>query len=262
MNRITLIIRIVAWVLPTIAASCGALQAQTIDGGFDRVLAPGAMTLQAGPRTGVTYSLHDGRFVTTERNIVCCEFNQGRGFGPAAGVTMSIPLSEAFFLRPSVSFEARGGSFESTPEVLPIFGRNNEVESMTFQSTLDVSLATVALEAMAGYRLGSSGLYVTAGPAASVVLSQHYRKSERIVGPAGVTYLDGTTEKVLYDGDMELVRPALFSVRAGIGAMLPIADGITLAPEVLYSLPIGSTSVTDEWSVAGVHATVAVLFDL
>ena len=262
MNRISLIVRIVAWVLPTIAASCGALQAQTIDGGFDRVLTPGGTPARIGPYAGVTYSLHSGRFVTTERNVVCCEFNEGRGFGPAAGVTMSLPLSEALFLRPAVGFESRGGSFESTPEVLPIFGRNNDVESMTFQSTLDVSLATVAVEAMAGYRLGASGLYVTAGPAASVVLSERYRKSERIVGPTGVTYLDGSTEKVLFDGDMDLVRSTLLSARAGIGATLPIAEGVWIAPEVIYSHPLGAASTTDEWSVAGVHASVAVLFDL
>lgn len=262
MNRISLLVRIVAWVLPAVAASCGALEAQNFDGGFDRVLAPGVSTIQAGPYTGVTYSLHNGRFVTTERNIVCCEFNQGRGFGPAAGVRMNLSIDEAFFLRPAIGFESRGGVFESSPERLPIFGRNNEVETMTFQSTLDVSLATLDVEAMAGYRIGTTGLYVTAGPAVNVVLSQHYRKSERIVDPVGVRYLDGSTEKELFDGDMQIVRPTLYSARAGVGASVAIADGVALTPEVLYSIPLGAASETDEWSVAGVHATLGVLFDL
>lgn len=262
MNRISFFVRIVAWVLPAIAASCGAANAQSFDGGFDRILTPGGAPLEAGPYSGVTYSLHSGRFVTTERNIVCCEFNEGKGIGPAAGVRMSLSIDEAFFIEPSIAFEARGGSFESTPEQLPIFGRNNEVETMTFQSTLDVSLSTINISALAGYRLGTSGVYVAAGPSASFVLSQHYLKSERIVGPNGVRYLDGSTEKTLYDGAMALVRSTLFAARAGVGARLSIADGIALNPEVLYSYPLGAASLSDEWSLAGVHATMAVLFEL
>jgi hypothetical protein len=262
MKRISMLVRIVAWVLPAIAASCGAVSAQTVDGGFDRVLAPGGPSLQIGPYAGITYSLHSGSFVTTEHNIVCCEFNEGRGFGPAAGIAMSLSLDEAFFVRPSIGYEERGGTFASEPQRLPFFGRNNEMETMTFQSTLEVSLATLDVEALAGYRIGETGLYLAAGPSMSVVLSQHESKSERIVDPAGVKYLDGTTEKSLYDGDMELVRPTLFSARAGIGASIEIAEGMALTPEVLYSLPLGAASRSDEWSVAGVHATLGLLFEL
>lgn len=260
--RTALLARIAAWVLPAIVAACGSLSAQSFTGDFDRVLEPGAPPLQIGPYAGVTYSLHSGRFVTRERNIVCCEFNDGAGFGPAAGVRMSLSLGEAFFIAPAVGYESRGGTFDATPERLPILGRNNRIESVTMQSTLDVSLATLDVEALAGYRVGASGVYVTAGPAASVVLAQDYAKSERIVDPFGVTYADGTTVKALYDGDMGLVRPVLFAARGGVGAAIAIGDGISLNPQLLYSLPIGAASRADEWMLSGVHGTVAVLFDL
>jgi hypothetical protein len=262
MTSISTFARIAAWIIPALIAACATLTAQTFSGDFDRVLTPGGSTVQIGPYAGVTYSLHDGRFVTTERNIVCCEFNEGRGFGPAAGVKMSVSIDAAFFIAPSVGFESRSGAFTSTPERLPILGQGNQVEMMPTESELDVSLATLNAEVLAGYRVGESGLYVTAGPAASVVISQHYRKSERIVGPSGVRYLDGSTSRQLYDGDLDLVRPTLFAVRAGAGAELSIADGIALVPEVLYSIPLGAASRTDDWSLAGVHSTVALLFSL
>lgn len=261
-TNISFIVRIVAWSLPAIVAACSALSAQTFSGDFDRVLTPGSASVQIGPYAGATYSLHNGRFVTTERNIVCCEFNNGEGFGPAAGVKMSLSLSEAFFVAPSLGYESRGGTFDAAPQQLPIFGLNNSVENITMRSSMDVSLGTLNIEALAGYRIGATGMYLTAGPAASVVLSQHYRKSERIDNPANVTYLGGGTEKVLYDGDLDLVKSTLFSVRAGAGASFEIADGVSLAPQVLYSLPLGKASRSDEWTVAGMHGTVAVLFDL
>ena len=260
--RISFFVRLAIWVLPALAACFSVAGAQTFDGGFDRILAPGGAPAQIGPYGGVTYSLHNGEFVTTERNIVCCEFNEGRGFGPAAGIRMNISIGESFFIAPAVGFESRGGRFESAPERLPIFGRNNEVETLTFQSQLDVSLATINIEALAGYRIGGSGLYVTAGPAAGIVVSQNYRKSERIVDPTGVRYLDGSTEKELYDGDMGLVRTATVSARAGIGASIAIADGVALNPQVLYSLPLGAASNDGAWTIAGVHGTLGVLFDL
>lgn len=261
-SSITNLVRIAAWTLPLLLGMCASLAAQTLDGDFDRVLTPGGRPMQVGPYAGVTYSLHDGRFVTTERNIVCCEFNEGRGFGPAAGVRMNVSLGEAFFLASSVGYEARGGSFTSAPERLPFFGRNNQVETLTMESSLDVSLATINAGVLAGYRVGESGLYVTAGPAASFVVAQNYVKSESIVDPAGVRYLDGSTAKQLFDGDLDLVRPAHFTVRGGVGAMITIADGLSLNPEMLYSLPLGAASRADDWTLAGVHGSVALLFDL
>jgi hypothetical protein len=175
---------------------------------------------------------------------------------------MNIALGEAFFLEPSVGYASRGGSFAAAPTRLPFFGRNNEVETLTMQSTLDVSLATVETQALAGYRIGATGLYIAAGPSASFVVGQHYNKSERIADPSGVRYLDGSTEKELYDGDLDLVRPVLVAMRAGAGATIEIADGITLNPELLYSMPIGAASRVDDWKLAGLHGTLAVLFDL
>ncbi|MBC8144570.1 MAG: hypothetical protein H7X80_03225, partial [bacterium] len=54
----------------------------------------------------------------------------------------------------------------------------------------------------------------------------------------------------------------LFAARAGAGASIEIADGVSLNPQVLYSMPIGKASRADDWSLSGVHASVAVLFDL
>jgi hypothetical protein len=261
-RSISFIIRIAVWVLPMIVAACASLSAQTFSGDFDRVLAPGGPGAQIGPYSGVTYSLHNGRFVTTERNVVCCEFNEGKGFGPAVGVRMNVSIDETFFIAPSIGYESRGGTFTSAPETLPFFGRNNQVETLTMESELEVSLATLNAEVLAGYRIGTSGLYAVAGPAASVVLAQHYHKRERIADPSGVRYLDGGTDKDLYDGDLDLVRPALFALRGGVGAVIPVADGISVTPQLLYSLPLGTASRSDDWTLAGLHSTVGVLFEL
>jgi hypothetical protein len=227
----------------------------------DKILAPGRLLFLLGPYGGIDYNIHKGQFNVIEGNLVCCTFDNGTGIKPVFGVKAFIPLSEAFHISPRVSFEGRGGEF-TTRETLPIFGQNNQVENMDLEEKLRVTYNTLTVDLFASYTFTSFGLYVTAGPSVGFSVSKEFRKTETILGPPGVRYLDGTTSKEFSLEVQGSVNSVLFSLRGGIGAAFPIARSVYLNPEVLYIFPLNKVSKDFDWKASGIQATLGVLFAL
>ena len=256
--------------MKTLASLCCliALCANTLsarDGGpgypDDRILFPGNVRmLLAGPYGGIDANMHKGTFSTTEGGLPCCTFDNGSGIGLVAGLKAFIPLSDNFDISPRLLYENRGGKFTGALQSYPIRGQNNAVEIATLENTLDIALHTMTLDLFASYTFTSFGLYVAAGPSASLLLGKNFSQTERIVAPPGVTYLGGATSKEVFSGDFGITNSALFALRGGLGAIFPVSASIRLNPEVLYSFPLNKLSKDGDWKVSSVQATLGVLF--
>jgi hypothetical protein len=229
----------------------------------DRILEPGVgLQIMIGPYGGVDVNMHQGEFYTTQNGIVCCQFEEGSGIGAAAGVKGMIQLAEDFSLSPRILYEDRGGTFISREENYPILGEGNRVERVTFENRLDVSLHTLNIDLLGTYTVAPFGLYVAAGPTASVVIGQSFSKKISIYSPTGVRFLNGSTTMSVDPGEQDIVRPLLFSARGGLGAMLQLGESIHLNPEVLYTLPFGRLSKQDNWKASSIQATLGVMVTL
>jgi hypothetical protein len=225
----------------------------------DEILEPDGRQMLVGVFGGIDYNMHRGEFYTTVNGITCCRFDNGSGIGAVGGARSFIPVTDRLSISPRLLYENRGGRFLSDEETYPIFGENNRVEMVHFRNQLDVSLHTLTVDALASYTLTSFGLYVTAGPSASIAFSKRFSKSESIVSPDRVKYLNGATSRQLFSGDMDFVNTALFSLRGGIGAAFPVTGNIYLNPEALYSFPLNRVSQQDNWKASSIQGSLGVL---
>ncbi|MBI5645998.1 MAG: outer membrane beta-barrel protein [Ignavibacteriae bacterium] len=229
----------------------------------DRILFPGAARfILAGPYGGIDAAFHTGRFSTTSNGLLCCSFDEGDGIGLVAGFKAFIPIGGRFDLSPRILYENPGGDFTAILQQYPIRGRNNAVEFVTLDNTLEVTLHMLSAELLATYTFTSFGLYAALGPSAGFILGNRFVKTETIAGPPGVTYLDGSTSKEMYAGSSDIVRGSVFTLRGGLGAKIPISRSITLNPEVLYGFPLSTVSTDGNWKVSTLQATLGVLFPL
>ncbi|MBL7986487.1 MAG: outer membrane beta-barrel protein [Chlorobi bacterium] len=230
---------------------------------FDRILNPDTRGILIGPYGGGNFNMHNGQFVLTENNIVCCTFDEGSGIGPVFGAKAMIPLGEQLSLSPRIAYESRAGDFETTSDPVPIFGQNNQVENVIFTDRLEANLATFNMDLLGTYTLTDFGLYLALGPSAGIVMGKDFTKTETITTPDGVVYQNGTgTEQQLFTGELDIVNTLQFELRGGLGAIIGITDAISLNPEVLYGFPFTKISKEDDWKTSPIQFTIGLLFAL
>ena len=211
-----------------------------------------------GIYAGPDYTFHQGSFQLYEDGILCCEFEKGEGLGYTVGIKTFLPLAERSYLSPRVAYTRHTGSFSATSEPFAIRGLNDSIETTTFDETLSTPIPALAADLLYIYRLDSaSGFYVGGGPSVEYLLQTRFTKTEEIAGPPGVTYLDGTTERV-QEIDFEQEANALvFGGRIGAGFLYPLSEAIRLNPELLVSLPV--SVVSGEWRMFEIQATLGVM---
>jgi hypothetical protein len=230
---------------------------------IDKILYPGAMVrILLGPYAGINLNMHSGQFSTSENGVTCCNFSEGDGIGLVAGIKAFIPISDAFRISPRLFYEQRGGDFTAELLSYPFFGANQMLEYVDMENKLEASLGTIGVDLFASYHTGVAGIYLAAGPSFCFVASQNFRKTESILRPSGVTYLDGSTSKAVFDGELEIVQDLLFGLRGGVGMLLPVTSEIQLDFEALYHLPLNSVSSESDWNASAFQATIGILFEL
>lgn len=230
----------------------------------DMILNPGGggARLSIGLLGGITAMSHTGQFTLFEDSIECCNFDGASGVGPMVALRAEFtPDADgpiAVGLR--ISWQEEGATFESDPEVLPIFGANNEPEDATFINDLDVQAQTVDIAPLAMVRVLPADLYISVGPSYSMTIANQSDVTERLVSPDGVTYLDGTTEKLRVDVSDELVADSRWSLLAGLDLRLPVTDNLSLAAEAFYRLGLTPFGTDDDWKASGIVAGIGISY--
>lgn len=231
----------------------------------DVVLGPVAgSALSIGLFGGIISSTHSGTFTIVEEGILCCEFDGASGVGPTIAVRGEYyPKDDRTWgVAARIAWEDQSAEFESDVEQLLIFGENNEPEEADFQNRLDASMTAITISPLFMVRLIDFDLYISAGPAITLYTSPTFDKTERIVGPSGVTYLDGSTETALPDLPMEGINSTGIGFTAGLDLRYPLTERIALGGEIYYRLPVTKITSDGEWKVSNVIAAVGAVFSL
>ncbi|GMV52883.1 MAG: hypothetical protein AMXMBFR68_06750 [Ignavibacteria bacterium] len=208
----------------------------------DVILTPASteMPQYIGVYGGLAMNYHSGTFSLTDGNTVCCTFTDGDGLGFVGGVKGFFSVIENLYYSPRLALEGRGGTLNGNQYQDNIRGAFNKIEPATFRNDFEVSLPTLNLDLLACYVLVPDiGLYLAGGASVGYVMSTDYTQSENIIAPTDITYA-GTTSRsrVIATASVADFNSVQIGVRFGVGALLPLTDGIALNPEVLYHLPM------------------------
>jgi hypothetical protein len=209
----------------------------------------------------MTLRWQEGTMLTSDGYYDCCSFTGGNGVGFAAGARLLYPLSETLFLRAGLGWEYATSDFSSERKSYPILGQANTIEYVDFQDDLTISFPAMQADIGLVMMIVEPGLYLTLGPGVTIPFPPSWEQTEQITGPPGVKYNDGSTSKVLFDTDIPGTRPFV-SLRFGCGALIPMNDAITFAPEMIYSIPFMEMQPDFHWSMSGIEITAGVMLRL
>ncbi len=221
-----------------------------------------ALPWSIGISVGGTYMMHSGGLVFPREAPPLISYDDASGFGPAFGVRLSIPLSESLALSPRLFAECRRGTFTSEPFMMEIIGRDMRPEDMMLEDELDVILRVGGLDLLLAWHPAGGGFYLAAGPSIGLRLYEEFRVTESILSPQGVTFLDGSTAREMYDDDPGLSRSVHLGVRGGAGYVIPLNEDLALGAEVLYLYSLQTVTEDDDWTLQGLQGTVTLQFNL
>ena len=227
---------------------------------IDKVLGPGGARFNIGLYGGIISNSHTGEFTLSEDGLVCCQFDGGNGIGPTVALRGEyFPNRKGTWgIGARIAWEDQSAEFESGVEQLLIFGENNRPEQADFQNQLDASLSGISFSPLFMFKLIDLDLYISAGPSITYFASPSFDKTEQILGPSGVTYLDGTTELSLPDIPVNNIESTYFSVMGGLDLRYPLSDNLSLGSEVFYRFPLTKISTDEDWKVSNLIATLGV----
>lgn len=221
------------------------------------------MPMRIGVFAGGLYSMHSGGFDFPEStDPPVTAYDEGNAFGPSFGVRFDIPLTTGLRLSPRLFAECRRGDFTSDPFMMDIIGQDLQPQPMTLEDDLEVILRTAGIDLMLQWSPLSRGPYLLAGPTIGMKLYEEFRVTERIVDPALVTFIDGSRAKEVYDDDPAFTRDLTVGLRAGIGYTLALNRDMALGVEAQYLMLLQTVREDSDWSLAGLQATLALLFAL
>lgn len=228
----------------------------------NRLITPGKRIVLLGVFGGAGLVQHSGPFSTTDQGLPCCTYDDGSGMAFLGGVKMAIPLADRLYLLPRGAYHTMDGEFDSAPFSYPILGADNEMEDADFENRLKVTLSSALFGVHAAYIFTPFGMYASAGPSMSYVLSKEFTSTDRLTGPPGVVFLSGGTEKEVYRGDIAITQSAYFAFDVALGIMLEVSTTVFVNPEVQYRLPITSLAKGQDWMPGGVYGSIGVMLGL
>lgn len=235
----------------------------------DRVLEPGGGTKVVGLDVGLTLNFHSGAFSLVQDGITCCNFDGAGSVGTLIRLRGEYypERDDRWGISGRISLEGHGAEFESDVQQLPIFGRNDTVEIASFQNRLDASLPSLDFSGLFTYKVAripksDVDVFVSGGLSLMFITSSTFDKTEAIVSPSGVRYLDGSTEKVFADLDVDLVNSAQFGLIAGTNVRYPIRPDLFINWELLYRLPFTKLSPDEDWRMSNILFTAGLSMSL
>lgn len=215
-----------------------------------------------GVSVGGTYMTHGGGLVFPREAPPLIRYDDASGFGPAFGVRITVPLTPSLALSPRLFAECRRGTFTSEPFMMEIIGRDMRPEDMMLEDELDVILRVGGLDLLLAWHPAGGGFYLAAGPSIGLRLYEEFTVTESILSPQGVTFLDGSTAREMYDGDPGLSRALQLGIRGGAGYAFPLNEDLALGCELLYLYPLQTVTEDDDWTIQGLQGTVTMQFNL
>ena len=85
---------------------------------------------------------------------------------------------------------------------------------------------------------------------------------ERIIDPAGVTFLDGTRTRDLRAPALVDAASVSLHLQLGVGTWVRVPAGFEINPELLVELPLTGAASGGTWKMYGISLNIGVGFEL
>ncbi len=164
----------------------------------------------------------------------CTEFGGERGFDFSAGAAFYLFLSQTWSIQFRAAYERISLPFQRQEQIGKAIIGDTRVPIVS-EFTLDPTLTEISFKPLLQYALLGSLLYLDAGPSLGYLVQTTFTQQERLLEPAGVTFLDGTVVRNYYAGDIPQVQRLQLGVSIGIHSELWLSKSIRLVPELLYT---------------------------
>ena len=232
-------------------------------GGEEDILRPVPWRFHAGPYGGAAWVLSSGNFQT----LCDCEYGSGSGLGLQIGGFLDYPIAPTISILGTLGYRLLHPTYDKSQrrlEYVPDASGGNFVW-VDFDLNTTLSLSLVELGAAVKWDLPVRGLYVAVGPEIGVVIADNIEEVESIRTP-GFTYdNNGRTEQTFMDDALDTYYSDPVSFRLGvagrIGYILPIHERMSIAPEVMMSVPLTPvTSTYSDWRLSAWQFNVYLRF--
>ncbi len=224
--------------------------------------------LSAGLYGGAAYNMHYGTLSTNQGMLECGTFSDASSLRWFIGNTVNIPLNAHWAFTPRLYYHKAGATFNTANPVQPkIALSDGSVVNLNTTHSLDVFLDYLNVDLLASYFL-SDRLYAIGGLTVGFETRNAFEQSESIVSPAGVTFRDGSTTRIILPGYFsdaqgnDVSNSTRFAGVLGIGAMIPINSSWIINPELSYQYGFTNVISTDSWKVHTLRAGAGILYVL
>lgn len=203
-----------------------------------------------GLDAGTGLAIHSGNLPYLENDIAdpCCTYSGGSAIPLRLGVVAEYWFAprQAVAFRLGLSHQSAG--FESATQSYP----RSSGAPLETRYQLDAGLSHLQLSGELRQRAGSSMLMVMAGLNANIVISASVTNREVIAGPAGATFVDGSSEQVLPTSGLDDASSMVLEPYLAVGYDVPLAFGYYLEPRLQLGYTLTSLSAIHPWSVLDV----------
>lgn len=194
----------------------------------------------------LSYGYHTGSFPFLERDIVCCNYDEGDGLGVQFGLAGEFWYEHDLAFTASVLYSRISSNFRTETSVvkktnpdLPGFNWTTAYES-------DISLGFITLDMAVKKRIYDK-LSLKAGVDINFNINSSETHRNIVVSPANIPFSDGTFEKELSSG--RIGELSNFALGVSIGASYDIDLGIERYGEVslLTNYTVNSYVAINNW---------------
>jgi outer membrane protein OmpA-like peptidoglycan-associated protein len=183
-------------------------------------------------------------------------FTGGDGGGFAVGALYRLGFAPRFGLDLRLGYAYFGGGLSTEENIGNVMSGGETVDAMV-EHTIDVSLGMLMFEPRVTYAAFSFPLVFDAGvqvgffnagsEGGDPMFPAEFHQSERLISPAGVTFIDGSTTRNdttgRFPGGSRMLLGAIIGARYDI----PIGSRFTVSPEVEYHYSFGSLLEGETW---------------
>lgn len=210
---------------------------------------------------GITYSMFSNgpvSFFTTNphnpRFPLNAHADEGNGVGFYLGLTLDFPLSDMFGLVFKGNYHTRVGSFDESIDLGEIHPMTMTDLTTVLNNKVDWEFAYLGLDALLRVNFGESGFYGLVGPSFGSLSSNTASLDQEILQPDDIYYtedVNGVDDIVNFfrtassEEEVAGFMETRIDLKAGLGYMAELSDGLFLVPEILIALPMTDFIDTD-----------------
>ncbi len=193
----------------------------------------------------------------------CCpSYDGGSGNGFAAGLFWQSSINETFNLQIRLGMNFIGGEMTKEEYIGNTYDENmNTVEALS-EHKLTTNLSVFELTPMITAKPFGFPLFFNLGVQAGYIAGGTYEQSENLVSPSVARFIDGSTSRNNFDGDIEKLSSLFFAGYASLNYKIKITKNLNLYPEAGYSLNFNELAENTPWKVNSIRIGALLSYEL